>query len=243
MSDYTKARLTIAVVLLGLYAVVAFGQVTNLMNTGLRVDSNGALMVTAAAFSGTQGPVTNAANLGVKTDTLSQLIVTLGGGGTAAVVSVGTGTQTATLGGTMSVNTTSTSTTGLIEETLMQFSLPANTLSTTGRGVRLTVAGNFAANANTKTIRVYFGATILATSQSIVAAPNALSWSGTYTVFRTSPTAQFASGTQTANGNLTAAAITTPAETLSGAVIIKITGDGPTTIGDISARLLMVEAI
>jgi len=242
MSDYTKARLTIAAVLLGLYAVVAWAQVTNLMNTGLRVDSNGALMVTAAAFSGTQGPVTNAANLGVKTDTSSQLIVTLAGGGTAPVISVGTGTATATLGGVLSTNVTATSTTGLVEETLMQYSLPANTLAVNGRGVRITVGGTFAANANTKTLIVYFGAATIGFSNSLVVAPNGVSYTGTFTVHRVSATTQTSTTLHGVAFNVEARR-TAATETLANAVIIKVTGTGPTTIGDITANLLMVEAI
>jgi len=159
-------------------------------------------------------------------------------------VHVGTGTAVATLGGTLFTSVTPTSTTGLVEETLLQYTLPANTLTVNGRGLRITAECQFAANANTKTLKVYFGATAISNSQSVLAAPNAVPYTMSFTVFRTGAATQFSSGPHSSGGGTGYGVnFTNPAETLSGAVLIKVTGTGPTTIGDITANLLLVEAI
>lgn len=47
------------------------------------------------------------------------------------------------------------------ETTLWSYTLPANTLRADGRGIRVTLTGTLAANANTKTISFKFGGTIV----------------------------------------------------------------------------------
>jgi hypothetical protein len=51
---------------------------------------------------------------------------------------------------TLSVNTTAASSVGVGPTTLMQYTLPANTITTNGWGVRVRAGGVFAANANLK---------------------------------------------------------------------------------------------
>jgi hypothetical protein len=74
--------------------------------------------------------------------------VTIGSGTSVTSVAVGSGTTTALVGGTLFTSTTAAATTGTAEETLMSYTMPANTLAVNGRGVRITAWGSTAANVN-----------------------------------------------------------------------------------------------
>jgi hypothetical protein len=142
---------------------------------------------------------------------------------------------------TLFTNVVPASTTILTEETLMSYTLPAGALAVNGRGVRFTTRGVLAANGNTKTIRLYFGATAIA----VLSGTGASVWAMNGWVWRTGAATQMGSADQAMSGIAiwTPGAGTTPAETLSGTVLIKVTGTAPTAVGDITARVLMVEAI
>lgn len=141
-------------------------------------------------------------------------------------IGAGASTSNASVGGTLSVNTTSVGNVGTGEDDLMTYSLPANTLSTNGYHIEIIAWGRFASNANTKRLKGYFGSTALLDSAGL--AVNNADWSYYATVTRTG------AATQTGNANintssslLTAYAdVTTPTETLSGAVTVKMTGEG-----------------
>ena len=140
------------------------------------------------------------------------------------------------IGGTSNVNTTSTGNVGTGEDDLITYSLPANSLTRNGSYIEFEVAGTFAANANNKRIKIYFGATAIfdTTAQAF----NAGSWTAKCTVIRTGATTQKAS-VQFASSNtlLTSSALySTPAETLSSAVTIKCTGEA-TSNNDIVQEL------
>lgn len=155
------------------------------------------------------------------------------GGGSDTVYPMGAKVST-TAGSTTAVNT---------EETLITYTLPASSLSTTNRGLRVKVAGTTAANANTKTIRLYFGATVLMTND-ITAAPNNTSWEMEYEIYRTSATTEKA----VARGSVGSVAQTTAylgvGETLTSSKTIKVTGqNGVASAGDITAQFLSVTFI
>jgi hypothetical protein len=136
---------------------------------------------------------------------------------------------------------TTVSTTGLAEETLLSYTLPASTLAVNSRGLRITTRGVLAANGNTKTIKLYFGSTVLATSSGAGTSV----WAMTGMVYRTGAATQLGFADQAMSGIAiwTPGANTAPAETLTGTVLIKVTGTGPTTIGDVTANLLVVEMV
>jgi hypothetical protein len=73
---------------------------------------------------------------------------------------MGTGSGVATLVGVAHVNTTAVGNVGAGEDDLMTYSLPANSLSSNGKGVRVTAWGRTANNANAKTLKIYFGVAI-----------------------------------------------------------------------------------
>lgn len=129
-------------------------------------------------------------------------------------------------------NSSTNTTTSLVatEQDLFNFSIPANTLSADNQFVVLDIRVRNAATANAKQTRVYFGATLIGNSTSVV---NNNDWHiAQCHVWRTGAATQKAichsnnvanaAAWNTANGG--GANISTPAETLSGAVVMRVTG-------------------
>lgn len=144
--------------------------------------------------------------------------------------------------GVIQSDTTAGSTTAVTsEETLITYTFPANSLDSNAKAIRIRAAGTTANNTNTKTIRLYFGTTVLI-SNDITTAPNNQSWEFEATVIRTAATTQkcMARGTvATANQTSTYAG---SGQTLTGAVTIKVTGqNGTASANDITAQFLHVE--
>jgi hypothetical protein len=144
-------------------------------------------------------------------------------------------------GGTLSVNTTTVGNVGAGEDDLITYSLPADSLVVSGRGVRITAWGTTANNANAKTLKVYFGGTALI-SHSL---PNGtLPWRFEVLVFRTGASAQAYNATFTHNGSSTQTEVKggTLAVTETAAITIKTTGEA-TADNDITSNGLFVEAL
>lgn len=110
------------------------------------------------------------------------------------------------------------------EDNLMTYSLPANTLSTNGMGVRVTALGVGVNTADATTVRAYFGSTLLGTL--VLTASQVNSWRAEFEVFRTGAATQVTGCTITNGGTAQASQTTanTASATLSGAVTIKLTG-------------------
>lgn len=141
----------------------------------------------------------------------------------------------------LSVTTTAVGNVGSGEDTLMTYQLAEGLLGTAGWGVEIIAAFACANNSNTKTIKLYFGATAIATYSA--STYTAMSLGIHAFVIRTGPTAQLAYATYGApvtNGYYNT--ITTPAETLANAITIKATGEA-TSDNDISQKLLMVRLV
>lgn len=138
--------------------------------------------------------------------------------------------------------TSSTSAVGNIgtgEDNLITYSVPAGTLATDGDVIEIIAWGTFAANGNSKTLKLYFGATVLVSTGAV--AFNAKDWVVRATVVRTGAATQEAIG-QASTSDTSAPLFvdqTTPAETLSGAVTVKCTGEG-TADSDIMQEGLVV---
>lgn len=131
------------------------------------------------------------------------------------------------------------------EKDLHTYTLPASTLAIDGRGVRIHVAWTTSANANTKRFRVYFGSTVVFDSGAL--AENGRNGRITVDVFRTGAATQDAIGTAVGFSNAGApldGTFATPTETLSGAVVIKTTGqNGTATATDCRVELSYVELL
>jgi hypothetical protein len=165
--------------------------------------------------------------------------VTIGSGTSVTSVAVGSGTTTALVGGTLFTSTTAAATTGTAEETLMSYTMPANTLAVNGRGVRITAWGSTAANVNAKMIKVYFGTSVPAV---ITTSSSGAAWRATAYMTRTGAAAQTSWGEILVSASAAAYGAFTATEALTSTVLIKVTGTTATAAGDATATGFMVEA-
>lgn len=145
----------------------------------------------------------------------------------AFVTTTGSGqnayTTSATVGGNLKVDTTTTGNVGGGEDNLITYTVPANQLGVNGAYLEFRVWGTCAANSNTKDIKVYFGSTVL--NDGGVTVLNGVSWSAHGMIVRTGAATQTATCNLTAGVGVIASTLTTaPAETLSGTVVFKVTG-------------------
>lgn len=159
----------------------------------------------------------------------------------AANLRTNQGTATTTfvkVGGTAKVNTTTVGNVGAGEDDLMTYSLPANSLATNGDYIEGKAAITFAANANNKRVRCYFGATAM--YDSTAQAQNGGAMEVTWTIVRTGATTQrvIAKSVSTSTLFTDDATYTTPGETLSGAVTIKCTGEA-TSNDDVQQTIMI----
>lgn len=141
----------------------------------------------------------------------------------------------------LSINTTAVGTVGSGEDNLMSYAVGAGLLGTDGWGLEILAGFLAAANANSKTFKLYFGATVIASTGAI--SPNAKGVTMRAVVIRTGATAQVAmsqSNCEVTNGAY--ASFTTPAETLANSITIKGTGEA-TSNDDIIQKLLMVRLV
>lgn len=140
---------------------------------------------------------------------------------------------------TMSVNTTAVGNVGSGEDDLLTYSVPAATLAKNGDSLWFEAAGSLANNANSKNVRVRFGTSGTNLILAFTATDADKKWLLRGRIFRTGATAQqshcvfqHATATQTENASATD-------QTLSGAVTLRITGEGVAT-DDIRCHSLIV---
>lgn len=204
------------------------------LSTRLNIASDGAISIpngTASVVPLTiQGASSQSANLQNWKDSSSNVLASVSSAGVIAAPNLTV---------SKNVNTTPVGNVGAGEDDLISSSLTAATLANSGDCAEITAFGTFAANANLKQVKLKFGATtVFATG---AAALNGGSWHISAKVVRTGASTQIASATF--NGNVTVvtadATYSEPAETLSGAVTIKCTGEA-TADNDIIQKGLMV---
>lgn len=126
---------------------------------------------------------------------------------------------------------------GAGEDDLLSISLAAALLSVDGDSIELRAAGSFAATANNKRLRMKFGGTtILDTGTLTITA--ASDWVLTAQILRTGAATQIVNATLLTSDPTAPvfAAVTSPTETLSGAVTLKLTGEA-TADDDIRAKM------
>jgi hypothetical protein len=146
-------------------------------------------------------------------------------------------------GRVLSINTTAADNGTTVETDLMSYTLPAATLAADGAALRVTVWGTTAANANTKTLKFKFGATSV-TFNPVTTAPNNLVWIASFIIVRTGAATQEMICVESRVGAVNElGSRTTPAETLSSSVVIKVTGQSGTASNDISQKGMLVEAL
>jgi hypothetical protein len=157
------------------------------------------------------------------------------------LITAGSGTATVKIGGlTYASSTAIGNAANTTENNLMSYSMPGNTLSVNNAGIRIRAWGDTAANSNSKTIRVYFGSTVLCT---LSANASNKPWFLDAYVLRSGPTSQVAMGQCHFNADTSIVVSSViPVETLSGAVTVKVTGQsGTANANNIVQKGLIVE--
>lgn len=146
----------------------------------------------------------------------------------------------AKVGGTISASTTAVGNVGTGEDTLITYTLPANSMATNLDRVTGRVSGTFASNANLKRIRLYFGTTVIFDTTAL--AFNGGNWVADFEVIRVSNTQQKASVTFISSNALlpVSAQYTLVGMTLSNSNVIKCTGEA-TSNNDIVQETLSIE--
>lgn len=144
------------------------------------------------------------------------------------------------VGGALVTNTTDVGNVGTGEDDLMTYSIPAGTLSADGDYVEFNMTFKFAANANNKQVKVKYGGTTFYASGA--QADNDGEMVITGKIIRTGAAAQDIMFTQVNNGTLFTdlSDYVTATETLSGAVILKATGEA-TSNDDILMKILTIK--
>lgn len=140
------------------------------------------------------------------------------------------------------INTTAVGNVGTGEDDLMSYTMPANTLSANGYGIRVTAWGDAPDNAGTKTLKTYFGTQIVATDD--IKANQIDQWKVVYTVWRDSAGNQTYESEFLLSGTATDLVLEhgTSTQDETGTLVIKCTGEG-TNNDDIVQRGLVVEFI
>jgi hypothetical protein len=193
----------------------------------------------AAGAAAGSGPVISAIAATGGDANISPVLKPLGTGAWA-VPGGGSTSNTTGLQGTLSINTTSTASTQTAKQTLLSFSLPANTLNLNGRCVRVRFWGTAKATANNKTQTIDFGATTVSSTGAV--ANNNGVWTVEALVCRTGSGAQTAIGSAL-SATTPAATQTTPAETDTGAITIAGTSTNVTDTDGTTAKGLLVEVL
>ena len=159
---------------------------------------------------------------------------------TSPAIVAGQSSSTINAEGLLYANFTSTGNTAdTTEDTLLSFSLPAKALSAANKGVRIRAWGTTAANADNKTVRLYFGSEVIA---SPTAATNAKGWNLELDVFKTGSNTQVVFGSGQVDVTPITILQTTGAETDTGTITIKVTGQaGTANANDIVAKGLVIE--
>ena len=168
-----------------------------------------------------------------------------GSGETVTLRNIGMVCRTAPIGGgvaSVSTLTTPFQTTATTEQDAFTYTIPANTLSADGRGLRITFNAGSAPNANTKTLKFYVNGTAI-TLNTTTTAPNGSAIAGQIILMRTGASTEimWAQGVQSGvnlQGPTTSTSLT---EDTTADIPIKITLTTPTATGDLTLRAVIVE--
>lgn len=162
---------------------------------------------------------------------------------TNGILAVEAGSNTTTyarVGGVMKTDTTAVGNVGTGEDDLITYSIPANTLAVNGDNIEFTMCGTMPTTLVNKRVRIKYGATTLLDTGALVNANG--DWSVWGIIIRTGATTQKAicEWRSSFAGLTITVDYTTPAETLSGAVTLKATGEA-TSDNDVVQEMLEVK--
>jgi hypothetical protein len=155
-----------------------------------------------------------------------------------AQATAGTGTARISLNGVLLQTVTSFTPAGTGEEIAWEFTVPADTLATNGSVIEFVAPVSFAANANTKRIRVYWGATAATPGTGTLILDNSSTSSGVThtvrgTVMRIDATNAI-SAVHRSGGQATATAL--GSQSFTAGIIVHITLTNVTSAADSSLR-------
>lgn len=121
---------------------------------------------------------------------------------------------------------------GTAEQTLATYSLPANALDVTGRRIKVRCAFHMATNGNNKTVKLYFGASVISTGT--LTDSNKNGWAE-LEIVKSGASTQIVWGTaQHDTTMITPYVNASGSDTDTSAIVIKMTGqDGTDSAGDI----------
>jgi len=207
------------------------------VNCNIATQGGGTLLLNGVAIPGISGGAGTFASLTVNPGPLNVTGTTNLSGPLFAIP--GTSVTLERVGGLVLANSSTNTTTTLVatEQDLFSFSLLGNSLSADNQFLVLTFRDRNAATANTKQLRVRFGATVIGDSTAVAANNNW--WNGDCIIWRTGAATQKAicgvlNAANAASWSTAAGAganISTPAEVLSGAVLIRVTGTDAVAAG------------
>ncbi|TRD03794.1 hypothetical protein FJV76_14245 [Mesorhizobium sp. WSM4303] len=208
------------------------------------VVQNGAVKIRVSDFTAENNNQVAGANYEVDLGASPYTDVRLGGLNVIGAAGVNATAQRVVNGITskeVSRNTGSASTTAVTtQEDLMTYTIPANVLKV-GQKVRLTSWGTTAANANTKTVRIYFGGNSVIDHSG---AWNAIPWRLEAYLYITGASAQEYSSVGWPTANVQTVRQGTLTVTDTATIIVKCTGqNGTASAGDITCQGFTVEII
>ena len=158
-----------------------------------------------------------------------------------ATKTAGGGTGEATIGGVLNSNTTQYSTPADTDQhDAMTYTLPANTLNSDGKTLRIIAFGKTGANANTKTIRIWFDG---ASSIGIVTTSSGGGWKLELLVARDGVGSQKRIGSSvlaTASGSQYG---DDTADETAGIIIKTTAQNGTASAGDVLVECMLVELL
>ena len=129
------------------------------------------------------------------------------------------------------------------ETDLQSYTLPANVLGDNGRGLRIRAWGDFAANGNTKTVRLEFGGTTIQFNATTTA-PNNMDYVIEAVILRIGANSQTYGSFMLVETLPQSTTSTSIAITDTASIVIKVTGqNGTANAGDISCRAMTVEVL
>lgn len=162
------------------------------------------------------------------------------------VVNIGSGSGTFKPTGLANINTTVVGNIGAGPDDLMTYSLPANSLSSDGKSVRVKMWGKTAINANAKSLQIVFGSVLATLSLTI----NQIGvWSVDGLFIRTGSNAQdvYLTAEEIVDATLTASkvfkTVTTRTNADTSAITIKAVASTVTATDDITQEGMVVEFI
>jgi hypothetical protein len=183
-----------------------------------------------------------ASPLRVFRDSLTPDLLNLAASGVLSLrAGLNTGTTALKVGGTIKEDFNSNANSGTAETNLTTYSLPASTMGTDNDYVEIDAWGEFTSAVSNKTVKLYFGSTVIFSTSAL--AFGASAWRIKAVVTRGSSTTQVAISTFSGNTTLltTTAQVASPGETMSGAITIKCTGQSSVGSNEIFQEGLIVK--